>query len=209
MQQLFMKNVQSIVHAMYPVHHYMVIIRPSDAIVKRMRGLRQQWREKYQLENRQLQGGFVLLARFSQFASLQQKVLDRLSLVAMEAAPVKLQLRNFVCVPGQAVGIHITNPEGMQRIVRQMQQDQRIFKGPSVPPFFNHDPALWLATRLQPEQHARLWAQVSYRSFTGSFVADTMMVLVRAENDSRWQIAAQMPLQNLPVSSKQGVLFAA
>jgi hypothetical protein len=175
-----------------------------------MRRIREQWRQQYYLTANQMQGGFILLSRFWQYKHLEQKVLDRLHLIAMDAAPFKVHLSGYAMLAQESIGLQIENPAGISSIVKKMQQDPRLFKVPQYSPFFNLQPqALWLANKLQPEQYEQIAACYRKRHFTADFIADTMLVLRKAGNDTKWIVAAEYTLENLAVFSEQGVLFAA
>ncbi len=203
-----MNSVKSIITPMYPVHQYMVIIRPSDAVMGRIKRIREQLKMKDGLQPYQLQGGFFLLARFAQFAMLEQRVIDKLRLIAMEATPFKAVLKDFQPVQHQSIGIGLTNPYGLQAIVNNMQRELRVFKGSGEVPFFNSNPSILLATKLQPEQFVSLSKAFQKKHLNASFVAGSMMLLRKAAGQQKWIIVEEMNFQNMPVFSKQGVLFA-
>jgi len=195
---------------MYPVNQYMVIIKPDEKVKNRMRRIREMWKQQYDLVPNQMQGGFILLSRFWQYKHLEQKVLDRLQLIAMDAAPFKVHLKDYAMLPQESIGLQIENPAGIYTIVKKMQRDPRLFKTPQNHPYFNLQPqALWLANKLQPQQFEQIAATYRRRHFTADFIAQSMLVLRKAGNDTKWIVAADYPLQNLAVFSEQGVLFAA
>jgi hypothetical protein len=74
-------------------------------------------------------------------------------------------------------------------------------------PYFINDPHILLARRLLPWQYEKAWADYSHRHFTGSFIADGMLLLKRPLDSSAWQIVQRFSFMNLPVDTKQGALF--
>jgi hypothetical protein len=194
---------------MYLINQYMVIIKPGERVKNRMRRIRETWKQQYNLLPSQMQGGFILLTRFWQYKHLEQKVLDRLHLIAMDTAPFKVHLKDYAFLPQESIGLQIENPAGIYHIVKKMQRDPRPFKTPQHHPYFNLQPkALWLAKKLLPQQFDQIAATLRKRHFTADFIADSLMVLRKAGNDSRWIVAGEYPLQNFAVLSEQGVLFA-
>ncbi len=202
-----MQSVQSVISPMYPVNEYMVIIRPTENIMNRIKTIRQDWKAQFHLQATQLQGGFFMLARFSQFAMLEQRVQDKVRMIAMEAAPFRLQLKDYTGIPDHSIGTGIVNPAGLKAIVKMLRREQRIFKGGGENPFFNDQPGLWIATRLQQKQYHEIFNRYKSRHFTGAFIAENMMLLRKAAGQKQWTVLENMPLQNLPVFSKQGMLF--
>ena len=202
-----MHAVQTILSPMYPVNQYMVIIRPSEAVINRIKTIRNDWKTHFNLQNTQLQGGFFMLAKFSQFAMLEQRVTDKIKMIAMEAAPFRLQLKDYTAIPDHSIGTGIVNPAGLKAIVKMLRREQRILKGGGELPLFNDQPGLWIATRLQQKQYDEIYNRYKNRHFTAAFVAENMILLRKAANQKQWTILENMPLQNLPVFSQQGMLF--
>ncbi len=72
---------------------------------------------------------------------------------------------------------------------------------------FMIDPHITIARKLLPWQYEKGWQEFSPRHFTGSFIADSMLLLRRYEDEKYFQIAQRFEFMNLPVATKQGELF--
>ncbi|HSK12150.1 MAG TPA: 2'-5' RNA ligase family protein [Phnomibacter sp.] len=197
----------TIAQPVYPIDQYLLIIRPSLPVEQRIRRLKNEIREAFDLKVHNMQGGYVLLARFSQYALLENKMTDKLRLIAMEARPFLVELKDYYSHPDHVVGLRVANPAGIQALQKALRQDQRLLHVPGHSAYFNPHPAVALASRLQPEQYGAIWKKYKNRHFHAKFVADNMVLLRKRAGDSRWIVVDQMTLQNLPVSSRQGVLF--
>ncbi len=75
-------------------------------------------------------------------------------------------------------------------------------------PHFIDDPFITIARKLLPWQYEKGWLEYSHRNFTGRFIADSMLLLKRREGEKAYQIVQRFEFLNLPVSIKQGALFA-
>jgi hypothetical protein len=192
----------------YPIHHYMVIIRPPLPVEQRIRKIKVDLREEFSLHGLQLQGGYILIARFSQYAQLEQKLADKIKLISMEAAPFKIELNDYFSHPDHIVGLKIANTAGIQKLQKSLREDQRLLHVPGQSAYFNAYPALSLASRLQPEQYGAIWKKYKNRHFHASFIAHQMILLRKKEGSNQWLVVDELPFQNLPVHSRQGVLFA-
>jgi hypothetical protein len=192
----------------HPVSQYMVLIRPSETIEHRIKKLKQGLREDYGLRAHQLMGGYLLLARFSQHTSLERALLDRLRLIAMSEAPFRVELAGYFNIPDHSVGIRIANPAGVSKLIKMLRQEQRLMKSPETKPYFNAYPAICLASRLVSEQYNSIWGALKHRHFNASFIAENLMIIRKSAANSQWIVVEKMELQNLPVFSRQGVLFA-
>ncbi len=80
-------------------------------------------------------------------------------------------------------------------------------KSPESDPFFPDEPYIPVSRKLTPAQYDKAWLEYSHKSFTGSFIADGMLLLKRRVGDKAYQIMQRFEFMNLPVTTKQGVLF--
>lgn len=191
----------------YPINQYMVIIRPPYPVEQRIRKIKNELKEDFSLQSLQLQGGYILIARFSQYAQLEQKLTDKIKLIAMEAAPFKIELNDYFSHPDHVVGLKIANTAGIQKVQKSFREDQRLLHVPGQSAYFNAYPALSLASRLQPEQYGAIWKKYKNRHFHASFVANHMILLRKKAGSPQWLVIDELHFQNLPVHSRQGVLF--
>lgn len=74
-------------------------------------------------------------------------------------------------------------------------------------PHFITEPHLTIARKLQPWQYEKGWLEYEHKNFTGSFIANNLMLLKRRVGDKKYQIAQRFILENLPVVTTQGMLF--
>ncbi len=192
----------------FPANQYMLFIRPVEPIEHRIKKLKLHLKNQFGLQGSQLMGGYILLARFSQQEGLERLLLDRLRLISMATAPFRVQFSGFFNIPDHSVGIRIANPAGISQLIKALQQEQRLMKTPLSKPYFNNYPAVCLASRLQAGQYASIWNDLKHRQFNGSCIAGNLVVIRKRPNEKQWLIAEEMVFQNLPVSTRQGVLFA-
>lgn len=187
---------------------YMVLIRPSQAVEQKIRRLKSSLRNEFDLLPQQLQGGYLLLARFSQIPMLEQKMMDRLRLIAMEAQPFRAILKDYFWVPDHTMGIQVANPAGMHLLLSNFKRESRLFRTANSKPYFNQYPAISLASRLQPNQYNALSKKYRYRHFSAAFMAEGMTVIRKSKLTGQWLVIEEMNFQNMPVFSRQGVLFS-
>jgi hypothetical protein len=69
------------------------------------------------------------------------------------------------------------------------------------------EPHITIAGKLQPWQYEKGWLEYSNKSFTGRFIADTMLMLKRPVGEMKYKVVQRFKFQNLPVLTKQGELF--
>jgi hypothetical protein len=59
-----------------------------------------------------------------------------------------------------------------------------------------------------PWQFEKAWAEYKDKTFSGRFIADKIRLLKRRAGEKRYVTAAVFALENLPVVTQQGNLFA-
>ncbi|HZG24979.1 MAG TPA: hypothetical protein VEZ17_10385, partial [Chitinophagaceae bacterium] len=96
----------------------------------------------------------------------------------------------------------------IQNIVKEMRSFRRLIKSPEKDPYFNEDPHITIARKLMPDQYEKSWLEYAHRNFTGSFIADGMLLLKRYQGEKAYQIVQRFEFGNLPVLTRQGELFA-
>ena len=151
----------------------------------------------------------IALVSFSQYAMMEERVLHRIKTLSMGYHPFRVELRNFGSFPSHSVFIQVATKEPIRGLIREMKTAQQLMKlNRDHKPHFFDEPRLNIATRLQPVQYEKSWAEYSQKSFTGRFVADSMLLLKRRAGDRAYQIAQRLEFMNLPVITRQGELFA-
>ena len=93
-------------------------------------------------------------------------------------------------------------------LVKELRTAKRLIKSPENEPHFINEFYIPLAIKLAPAQYEKIWSEYRYRQFTGSFIADNMLLLKKMPGEKNYQVAQRFEFLNLPVSVKQGELFA-
>ncbi|HLZ16965.1 MAG TPA: hypothetical protein VKQ08_07990, partial [Cyclobacteriaceae bacterium] len=142
-------------------------------------------------------------------ALMEERIVQRLRTIAMGYCPFKVELKDFGSLPTHSIFINVTSKLPIRGLVTEIRDVQRLMKlDKEHKPHFLDEPNMLIARKLLPWQYEKGWLEYSNRSFTGKFIADGMLLLKRRQGDFAWQIAERFVFQNLPVSTKQGELFA-
>jgi hypothetical protein len=186
----------------------MVIVRPSEQVLDRIKKIQGRWKEEQGLKPDQIQSGYLLLSRFSMHSSNEERVLRKLHYAAMECAPYRISINGFFGLPDHSVGLKIANPAAIKQINHMIQIQFAGMKFPGERPYYNHFPAIGLVNRLDTATYKSIWSRVGNKHFLASFTADHLIVLRKSSNANTWSIVDRFAFENLPIQSKQGVLFA-
>ena len=190
------------------VNEYQLILNPHEELRTRVLQLRAAFSEAYQAPT--LAGKpHVTLVRFTQLVLMGERILQRLRTIAMGFCPFKVELKDFGSLPTHSIFINVTSKLPIRGLVTEIRDVQRLMKlDKENKPHFLDEPNLLIARKLLPWQYEKGWLEYSNKNFTGKFIADSMLLLKRRQGDRNWQIAERFAFQNLPVSTKQGELFA-
>ena len=165
--------------------------------------------DKYKAENARLGKPHITLINFLQYEMMEERILNRLNVVAMGYHPIKVELKDYGSFPSHTIYINITSKLPIQGLVKTIRSEtQRLMKfDDDNKPHFIMEPHITIARRLKPWQYEQGWLEYSHKHFTGRFIADAMLLLKRPHGEMKYEIVKRFEFQNLPVTTKQGDLF--
>ena len=204
-------------------NEYMLILNPHEELRNRIQQVRKEFYEAYQAPTALGGKPQVTLVRFTQLSLMEERIVQRLRTIAMGFCPFKVELKDFGSFPSHTIFIQVTSKLPMRALVTEVKDVQRLMKlDKDHKPHFIDEPFVTIARKLVPWQYEKAWLEYSNKSFTGRFIADGMLLLKRSAGGSyggplrgrdvrasgAWQIAERFAFQNLPVTTRQGELFA-
>jgi 2'-5' RNA ligase len=192
----------------YKQNEYLLILNPHEELRNKIKDVKQKFYDDYQAPNARWGKPHMTLAKFAQLEMMEERIINRLKVVAMGYHPIKVELKDFGSFPSHTIYINVTTKEPIRNLVKEIKPWQRLLKlNDDNKPHFIDEPHLIIARQLKPWQYEKAWLEYSQKNFTGRFIADSMILLKRKVGDMPYQIAARFEFQNLPVSTKQGELF--
>lgn len=193
----------------YRINEYLLVLRPPEELWNKIVKVKESFAETYQATNARWGKPHITLATFVQYEMLEARIVNRLKIVGMGQYPFKVELRDYGSFPSHTIYINVATKVAMQHLIKQVRSEgQRLMKlNDDNKPHFIMEPHLTVARNLQPWQYEKAWMEYSNRQFTGRFIADSMLLLKRAQNEMAYQIVQRFAFQNLPVTTKQGELF--
>ena len=193
----------------YKVNEYLVVVSPHEELWNKIQKVKEEFGEAYQSANARWSKPHLVLVSFTQYAMIEERIINRLHQVAMAQYPFKVELKNFGSFPSHTIYINVTSKLPVQTLVKEIRQDgQRLMKlNDDNKPHFMMEPHLTIARKLKPWQYEKGWLEYSNKHFTGRFIANKMLLLKRPVGELKYQVAARFDFQNLPVTIKQGELF--
>ena len=193
----------------YRVNEYLLVLSPHQDLGQKILKVKEEFSDQYKTHHSKYAKPHLALVNFVTWAMMEEKLVQRLSAIAMGVAPFKVELKDYGSLPSHTIFINVPTKQPVQDLVTELKEAQRLMKLNSEnKPHFLEDPHFNIATKLKPWQYEQGWLEYSHRQFTGRFIADSMLLLRRPSGEKTgFQIAKRLDFQNLPVVTKQGDLF--
>jgi 2'-5' RNA ligase len=192
----------------YRINEYMIVLHPPQDLRDKIGTIKKEFSEKYQTSATAPGKSHILLAAFTQYAMMEERVVNRLNVVAMGFRPFKVELKDYGSYPTHSVFINVPTKDPVRRLVREIKDFQQLLRlNKDNKPHFMDEPVITIARKLLPWQYEKGWQELSHRQFTGRFIADNMLLVKRRQGEKAWQIVSRLEFQNLPVTTRQGELF--
>jgi 2'-5' RNA ligase len=193
----------------YRACEFLVVLQPHEELWERIMAVKKEFADAYQCPMALGTKPHVALVRFTQYAMMEQRIINRLKLIAMGLPPIKVELKDFGSFPSHTIYINITSKVPIVNMVKQIRQAQALMKiNNDNKPHFITEPHIAMARKLLPWQYEKGWLEYEHKHFNGRFIADQMLLLKRRVGDKPYQVAGRFGLENLPVVTTQGQLFA-
>ena len=192
------------------VNDYKIILLPHEALSHKIVDIQKDFAEKFKIDNFKIGQPQLLLARFKQIQGAEDRIVNRLRMVAMASHPVKIELKDYGSFPSHTIFINVTSKVPVTELVKKIRTDtQRLMKlDNDNKPHFLTDAHINIAHRLKPWQYEKAWLEYSHKHFTGRFISTYMMLLRKKPDDYKYSVVDTFEFQNMPVETKQGSLFS-
>ena len=193
----------------YRIFEYLLVLNPHEELRNKIMKVRQEFNDEYKVSTALGGKPNLILANFLQYEMMEERLINRLKVVAMGFHPIKVELRDFGSFPSHTIYINVVSKVPVQTLVKEIRHEsQRLMKlNDDNKPHFILEPHLTIARKLQPWQYEKSWLEYSNKHFTGRFIADGMLLLKRPLDEKKYQVVQRFEFQNLPVTTKQGELF--
>ena len=193
----------------YRIYEYLLVLSPHKELSDKIMDIKTKFADDYQSEHARMGRPQLLLANFLQYEMMQERLLNRLRIVAMGITPFKVELRDFGSFPGHTIYINVVTRVQVQNLVKEIRHEsQKLMKlNDDNKPHFILEPHLTIARKLEPWQYEKGWLEYSHKNFTGRFIADNMVLLRRPVGEMKYMVVQKFQFQNMPVMTKQGELF--
>jgi len=191
----------------YQYYEYLLIVNPHEDLRNKILDMKKDFFEKYEAPSAKWGKPHITVAKFTVWQMMEEKIINRLKIAAMGMPAFKIQMKDYGSFPSHTIFINVTSKLPFQELIKQVRQGKRLMKSPDHDPHFIAEPYIAIAQKLTPAQYEQSWLEYSHCSFTGSFIADAMLLLKRKVGEKPYQIIQRFDFMNLPVTTRQGALF--
>ena len=193
----------------YRVYEYLLVLNPHEELRNKITAVKTDFYNTYKAETAKWGKPHLTLVNFLQYEMFEERIINRLKLIAMGYHPIKIELKDYGSFPAHTIYINVTSKVPIQNLVKQIRTEaQRLMKlNDDNKPHFIMEPHMTIARRLLPRQYEKGWLEYSHKHFTGRFIAGGMLLLKRPTGEMKYEIAQRFEFQNLPVNTTQGELF--
>ena len=204
-----MKNIINSIPG-YKIYEYLLVLNPHEELRNKIIQVKKQFFDTYKADAAVYAKPHITLVNFVQYQMMEERLINRLNVVAMGHHPFKVELKDYGSFPSHTIYINITSKMPVQGLVKQIRtQTQQLMKlNKENKAHFIMEPYLTIGRKLNPWQYEKGWLEYSNKNFTGRFIADAMLLLKRPLGEIKYEIAQRFEFQNLPVTTTQGALFA-
>jgi 2'-5' RNA ligase len=194
----------------YRVYEYLLVLNPHEELRNRIMQVKKDFNDTYKVSTGVSGKSYLSLVNFLQYGMMEERLINRLRIVAMGQTPFKVELRDFGSFPSHTIYINVVSKLPVQGLIKAVRTEaQRLMKLNDLnKPHFILEPHLTIARKLLPWQYEKGWLEYSQKQFTGRFIADSMILMKRPVGEMKYQIVHRFDFQNMPVNTKQGELFA-
>ncbi len=191
----------------YRMCEYILVLQPHEELWNKITKIKKEFAEKYEAPSAEWSKPQITLLRFSQMQMMEERITNRLKMIAMAMPAFKIELKDFGSFPSHTIYINVETKAAIQLLVKHLKTAQNILKTKEVKPHFIEDSYLTIARQLLPWQYEKGWLEYSHRHFTGRFIASSMLLLRRPEGVKGYQTVEKFEFMNMPVVTTQGQLF--
>ena len=194
----------------YRLYEYQLVLLPNEALRQKILHVKQEFAAAYRLPFTPGGKPYLPLVSFQQYEMMEERLLQKINLVAMGQQPFRLELKDFGSFPSHSIHIRVASRTPVLDLVKNLRTEcHRLMKiKEESKPHFVTDPYVAIGSRLKPWQYEKGWLDFSQRSVSGKCIADAMILLKREQGSKAWQVARRFEFMNLPVLTRQGELFA-
>ena len=191
----------------YRVCEYLLVLHPHQDLVEKIIKVKEKFAEKYKADSARWGKPYIALVKFSQLQMMEERLVNRLKMIAMSLPSLKIELKDFGSFPTHTIYINVESKTTLQQLVKQIKPAQSLMRTQDKKAHFMDNPHMAIARGLSPTQYEEAWLEYCHTHFTGKFIANSLLLLRRPEGTKAYHTIQSFDFMNMPVVTTQGSLF--
>lgn len=187
---------------------YMLVITPHEDLREKIIEIKKTFANSYSCEQAMHIKPQMLLAKFTQFEMMEQRIINRLKNICSGLADFKVDIDNFGSYPSHTIYLKVTSQVKITELQKLLKKSQSLMTiNKENKPFFAEQPCIIIANKLLPWQYEKSWTAMQHSHFSASFIVNDIVLLKRKMHNQGYTILTRFALQNEPVVVKQCSMF--
>ena len=191
----------------YRIAEYTLVLQPHEELWNKVIKVKKEFAETYEAPSAEWGKPQITLAKFSQLQMMEERICNRLKMVAMAMPAFKVELKDYGSYPSHTIYVNVESKVPLQMVVKHLKTAQILLKTKEHKPHFMDNFFITIARQLLPWQYEKGWLEYSHKNFTGRFIANNMLLLRRGEGEKGYKAIQKFEFLNMPVVTTQGALF--
>ena len=191
----------------YRLCEYKLVLQPHEELWNKIDRVKKDFAVKFDAPSAQWGKPQITIATFSQLLMMEERVCNRLKVIAMAMPAFKLELQDYGSHPTHSIHIQVETKTPLQKVVKHLKTAQSLLRTKEHKPHFLDDFFIAVAWQLLPWQYEKAWVEFSHKHFKGSFIAKDMLLLRRPGGIKAYHPVQRFEFLNMPVVTRQGLLF--
>lgn len=192
----------------YRVIEYLLVLEPHEELQTQIQSIKNEFARKYNAPFALHTKPHVALVKFNAFQMAQDRIVNRISNIALGIKPFKVELSGFGSFPSHTIYATIITKVPIQAVLKELKAATPLMTlNKEYKPHFIEESHIAVCRKLKPWQFEKGWLEYSHRHFTGRFIADSLHLLCRPEGEMKYEPVMCFKFGALAVNNKQGSLF--
>src|SRR3954468_8110374 len=120
----------------YRVWEYLLVLQPHEELSNRIRKIKEDFFEKYQAPSASLGRPQITLLKFAQFQMMEERIINRLKMIAMAMPAFKVELKDFGSFPSHTIYVNVDTKVAIQMLVKSLKPAQSLLRTKEQKPHF-------------------------------------------------------------------------
>jgi 2'-5' RNA ligase len=191
------------------VAEYLLLIEPRKDLSEAITHIKKAFYDQYKAPEALKGKPHLTLVNYTQYTSFESRIVQRLRTISMQISPLAIDLQDYGSFPSHTIFINVVSRSAIQNLVKNIRTHlQGLMKlDKDNKPHFIMEPHITIARRLKPWQYEQGWLAYSHQSFSGRFIANSMVLLRRETPDQKYELVSRFDFQGMQVGASQALLF--